>query len=284
MSGGSAPRPVTGGWVDPFGVASGWRLGGTPAWTVHHVRVPGHDPVAVRVRGTGDDTVVQLAASATGSGAAAPAAAAGTGTGATAPTPAAGTGTAATAPPPPPARGLGPAQVRTPTQRGLGACPSTRRSRKCHSREGAGSGKEAPTHTRARLVTRTETHLTIELDGLTHTFQYADDWLGRDGDAWHVQSHDPVEANLTGAAHAGADALTAPMPGTVTVVKVAVGEEVTAGQSLLVVEAMKMEHVISAPHAGTVTELDVTPGATVAMDQVLAVVTPQAPQAPQEES
>ncbi len=70
------------------------------------------------------------------------------------------------------------------------------------------------------------------------------------------------------------DALTAPMPGTVTVVKVAPGDEVTAGQSLLVVEAMKMEHVISAPHAGTVTELDVTPGTTVAMDQVLAVVTP----------
>jgi acetyl-CoA/propionyl-CoA carboxylase biotin carboxyl carrier protein len=49
---------------------------------------------------------------------------------------------------------------------------------------------------------------------------------------------------------------------------------VTAGQSLLVVEAMKMEHVVSAPHAGTVAELDVTPGSTVAMDQVLAVVTP----------
>jgi acetyl-CoA/propionyl-CoA carboxylase biotin carboxyl carrier protein len=64
------------------------------------------------------------------------------------------------------------------------------------------------------------------------------------------------------------------MPGTVTVVKVAVGDEVAAGQSLLVVEAMKMEHVVSAPHAGTVTELDVTPGATVAMDQVLAVIAP----------
>jgi acetyl-CoA/propionyl-CoA carboxylase biotin carboxyl carrier protein len=89
-----------------------------------------------------------------------------------------------------------------------------------------------------------------------------------------VRDHDPVAASLTGAAHAGADSLTAPMPGTVTVVKVAVGDEVTAGQSLLVVEAMKMEHVISAPHAGTVSELDVRPGTTVAMDQVLAVITP----------
>jgi acetyl-CoA/propionyl-CoA carboxylase biotin carboxyl carrier protein len=83
-----------------------------------------------------------------------------------------------------------------------------------------------------------------------------------------------VAASLSGADRSGAGSLTAPMPGTVTVVKVAVGDQVTAGQSLLVVEAMKMEHVVSAPHAGTVAELDVTPGATVAMDQVLAVVTP----------
>ncbi|GHD16844.1 acetyl/propionyl-CoA carboxylase subuit alpha [Streptomyces violarus] len=114
----------------------------------------------------------------------------------------------------------------------------------------------------------------VTLDGVRHTFHRADDWLGRDGDAWHVRDHDPVAASLSRAAHAGADSLTAPMPGTVTVVKVAVGDDVTAGQSLLVVEAMKMEHVISAPHAGKVTELDVAPGSTVAMDQVLAVIAP----------
>ncbi|GAA0647151.1 acetyl-CoA carboxylase biotin carboxylase subunit [Streptomyces thermocarboxydovorans] len=119
-----------------------------------------------------------------------------------------------------------------------------------------------------------EDRVTVVLDGITHTFHRAADWLGRDGDAWHVRDHDPVAASLNRAAHAGADSLTAPMPGTVTVVKVAVGDQVAAGQSLLVVEAMKMEHVISAPHAGTVTELDVTPGTTVAMDQVLAVIAP----------
>ncbi|WP_220137359.1 ATP-binding protein [Streptomyces himalayensis] len=119
--------------------------------------------------------------------------------------------------------------------------------------------------------------VTVTLDGIRHTFHRAGDWLGRDGDVWHVRDHDPVAAALTGAALSGADSLTAPMPGTVTVVKVAVGDEVTAGQSLLVVEAMKMEHVISAPHAGTVRELDVAPGSTVAMDQVLAVVDPHEP-------
>lgn len=122
--------------------------------------------------------------------------------------------------------------------------------------------------------TVTEDTVSVTLDGVRHTFHRAADWLGRDGDAWHVRDHDPVAASLTRSAHSGADSLTAPMPGTVTVVKVAVGDEVSAGESLLVVEAMKMEHVISAPHAGTVTELDVTPGTTVAMDQVLAVVAP----------
>ncbi|NUT26950.1 MAG: acetyl/propionyl/methylcrotonyl-CoA carboxylase subunit alpha [Streptomyces sp.] len=126
--------------------------------------------------------------------------------------------------------------------------------------------------------TVTDDQVAVTVDGVRHTFRFAalpdGIWLGRDGDAWHVRDHDPVAASLTGAAHAGADSLTAPMPGTVTVVKVAVGDEVTAGQSLLVVEAMKMEHVISAPHAGTVAELDVTPGTTVAMDQVLAVIAP----------
>ncbi|MDX3694258.1 acetyl/propionyl/methylcrotonyl-CoA carboxylase subunit alpha [Streptomyces europaeiscabiei] len=122
--------------------------------------------------------------------------------------------------------------------------------------------------------TVTDDQVSVTVDGIRHTFHRAADWIGRDGDAWHVRDHDPVAAALTGAAHAGADSLTAPMPGTVTVVKVAVGDQVTAGQSLLVVEAMKMEHVVCAPHAGTVTELDVTPGTTVAMDQVLAVVEP----------
>ncbi|WP_333755480.1 acetyl-CoA carboxylase biotin carboxylase subunit [Streptomyces sp. IBSBF 3352] len=134
--------------------------------------------------------------------------------------------------------------------------------------------REPVEYTPRGSATITDDEVSVTLDGVRHTFRRAADWLGRDGDAWHVRDHDPVAASLTGAAHAGADSLTAPMPGTVTVVKVAVGDEVTAGQSLLVVEAMKMEHVISAPHAGTVAELDVTPGTTVAMDQVLAVVTP----------
>ncbi|MFE9534345.1 acetyl/propionyl/methylcrotonyl-CoA carboxylase subunit alpha [Streptomyces sp. NPDC006691] len=138
------------------------------------------------------------------------------------------------------------------------------------------AGLEPVTHAAPAAATVTADRVTVELDGITHTFHRAGSWLGRDGDSWNVLDHDAVEAALSGRAHSGADTLAAPMPGTVTVVKVAVGDQVDAGQSLLVVEAMKMEHVISAPHAGTVTELDVTPGSTVAMDQILAVVTPAA--------
>ncbi|MGW5447598.1 acetyl/propionyl/methylcrotonyl-CoA carboxylase subunit alpha [Streptomyces asiaticus] len=143
------------------------------------------------------------------------------------------------------------------------------------------------TTVRARLVALEEGSVLLDLGGVTHRFRHAahgaSHWLGRDGDAWRVVGHDPVEEALRGgAATAHAGELTAPMPGTVTVVKAAVGDEVTAGQGLLVVEAMKMEHLISAPHDGTVTELEVTPGSTVAMDQLLAVVTPHEPQQSEE--
>ncbi|MEU5285227.1 acetyl/propionyl/methylcrotonyl-CoA carboxylase subunit alpha [Streptomyces sp. NPDC020755] len=146
------------------------------------------------------------------------------------------------------------------------------------------AGADPVTYGAPASATVTPDRVTVELDGAVGHFHRFGDWLGRDGDTWHVQDHDPVEASLSGAGRGGADTLAAPMPGTVTVVKVAVGDEVEAGQSLLVVEAMKMEHVISAPHAGTVTELDVTAGATVAMDQILAVVVPVAAASAQEGS
>jgi acetyl-CoA/propionyl-CoA carboxylase, biotin carboxylase, biotin carboxyl carrier protein len=66
-------------------------------------------------------------------------------------------------------------------------------------------------------------------------------------------------------------------------VQAAVGDEVTVGTPLLVVEAMKMEHVLTAPIAGTVTELSATAGQTVALDERLAVVTPPADAPEQQE-
>ncbi|CAM02517.1 propionyl-CoA carboxylase alpha chain [Saccharopolyspora erythraea NRRL 2338] len=69
-----------------------------------------------------------------------------------------------------------------------------------------------------------------------------------------------------------AGSLVAPMPGTVTRVAVAEGQQVRAGEPLLWMEAMKMEHRITAPADGTVAELPVSAGQQVEMGAVLAVV------------
>ncbi|WP_244203129.1 MULTISPECIES: biotin carboxylase N-terminal domain-containing protein [Streptomyces violaceusniger group] len=325
--GGSGGRPEPGGsglggpaadvWVDPFSVPTGWRLGGDPAWTVHRLRVAGHPPVTVRVRGRAHDAEVRIE-HADGTPAAAgatdrPGGPEGAGEGSaetsvprTSPDSAV-TGTSArtakaeaderasaahhaaadrrpggaraaadTAPrvtDPRPAVDAGAGTTTAPARAGADAA----------WRPAADAGVTV----RARLVALEEGSVLLDLGGVTHRFRHAahgaSHWLGRDGDAWRVVGHDPVEEALRGgaaAAHAGE--LTAPMPGTVTVVKAAVGDEVTAGQGLLVVEAMKMEHLIAAPHDGTVTELEVTPGSTVAMDQLLAVVTPHEPQQSEE--
>ena len=78
----------------------------------------------------------------------------------------------------------------------------------------------------------------------------------------------------SGAAAAGDGAIVAPMPGKVIAVDVAEGDAVTAGQRLMVLEAMKMEHALTAPFDGTVTELSVSEGGQVQVEAVLAVVEP----------
>jgi 3-methylcrotonyl-CoA carboxylase alpha subunit len=55
-------------------------------------------------------------------------------------------------------------------------------------------------------------------------------------------------------------------------VDVVEGQQVTVGQKLVAVEAMKMEHVLTAPVDGTVRELRARPGAAVAKDAMLLVV------------
>ncbi|MCC5950358.1 MAG: acetyl/propionyl-CoA carboxylase subunit alpha, partial [Nitriliruptoraceae bacterium] len=71
------------------------------------------------------------------------------------------------------------------------------------------------------------------------------------------------------AAPTGRAALTAPMPGAVLAVEVAGGEAVRAGQTLVVVEAMKMEHPVVAPADGTIGAVHVRVGDTVGAGTVL---------------
>ncbi len=81
----------------------------------------------------------------------------------------------------------------------------------------------------------------------------------------------PVQAvEAVAAAQAGGPSrLVAPIPGKVVTVKVAPGDEVAAGQALVVLEAMKMENELAAEQAGRVAEVHVEAGATVESGELL---------------
>jgi acetyl-CoA/propionyl-CoA carboxylase, biotin carboxylase, biotin carboxyl carrier protein len=119
--------------------------------------------------------------------------------------------------------------------------------------------------------------LVVTLDRVTHRYACAPDgatvWLGRDGHSWQLRQQQPLDAAPRTEQRAGGT-IRAPMPGTITVVEVAEGQQVIAGARLLVLEAMKMEHVLTAPVSGVVHELRAHPGGTVERDAVLLVVDP----------
>ena len=70
-------------------------------------------------------------------------------------------------------------------------------------------------------------------------------------------------AQAAPAAPAGAETISAPMPGTIVKVPVSAGDQVAKGQVLVVMEAMKMENEIMAPHDGTVVSVMVKQGDSV---------------------
>ncbi|WP_328855886.1 ATP-grasp domain-containing protein [Microbispora hainanensis] len=119
----------------------------------------------------------------------------------------------------------------------------------------------------------------VTLGGVTRKYAVARDhdtvWLAEGGRAWSVTRHEPGDPkDRQGGALAGDGAVRSPMPGTVLLVKAAEGDRVTAGQPLVVVEAMKMEHTLTAPADGVLAELRVRPGQTVELDAIVAKVTP----------
>ncbi|WP_369184952.1 biotin carboxylase N-terminal domain-containing protein [Streptomyces sp. Y1] len=134
-------------------------------------------------------------------------------------------------------------------------------------------GLRAEAHPGAELVEAAPDRVVLREDGIRRTYRVA-----RHGDRVYVDTPagglaltalprfpDPTE-------QADPGALLAPMPGTVVRVTAAVGDTVTAGQPLLVLEAMKMEHRVAAPADGVLTELRAAPGRQVELGALLAVV------------
>ena len=98
---------------------------------------------------------------------------------------------------------------------------------------------------------------------------------GRDIPAEVVDERTRVLREMTGGAQVETElTVKAPMPGMVLRVEVAVGDQVSAGQGVVIVEAMKMENELKAPASGTVARVDVAPGQTVEKGAVLLVLAP----------
>lgn len=78
-----------------------------------------------------------------------------------------------------------------------------------------------------------------------------------------------TQAAPAATAPAGAEKVTAPMPGTVLAVKVAVGQSVKRGETVVLLEAMKMENEIPAPRDGVVASIAVNKGSSVQAGDLL---------------
>jgi propionyl-CoA carboxylase alpha chain len=136
-------------------------------------------------------------------------------------------------------------------------------------------------HTGVRVLEGSAAAVTIEVDGISTRVEtrigeptasgardvHVDGALGSVHLVALPRFVDPADVVATGS-------LLAPMPGTVIGVPLEAGTVVTAGQTVVVLEAMKMQHTIAAPTAGVLTEIAVAVGSQVAAGEVLAVVTP----------
>ncbi|HEX6034994.1 MAG TPA: biotin/lipoyl-containing protein [Anaerolineales bacterium] len=114
--------------------------------------------------------------------------------------------------------------------------------------------------------------LDLLVEGKHHTAYVSADnakrWVTIHGQTYVFTKSSGARRRSHGHHHAAGE-LTAPMPGQVRAVNVSEGEMVTKGQTLLVLEAMKMEIRIHAPQDGIVKKLFVKQGDTVEREQTL---------------
>ena len=123
----------------------------------------------------------------------------------------------------------------------------------------------APTSPPVELV-RVDDVVHLDLAGRSTPFRLAPS-PDVDGAARAAIAHQPAGA-------IGPTEVLAPMPGAVLSVHAALGQSVAAGDPIVTLEAMKMEHVVTAPIGGRVTDLRVHPADQVSRGQLLAIVEP----------
>ncbi len=125
----------------------------------------------------------------------------------------------------------------------------------------------------ATVVSAEPDRVVLDVDGVTESYVVASDPGFVDVDGPHGSLDlEPVPSFVDPADVVAAGSLLAPMPATVVSVAVEQGQQVTHGQTVLVLEAMKMQHTITAPSDGVVAELSVTSGRQVESGAVLAVI------------
>ena len=133
-----------------------------------------------------------------------------------------------------------------------------------------------PSRDDIRVLHASATRVVVETDGFRRSIDVhidpVTDEVHLDDDSMVRQTLRPLPRFTDPADAVASGSLLAPMPGTVVKVLVEAGATVAAGDAVLVLEAMKMQHTVSAPHEGTLTEINVEPGAQVASGEVLAVV------------
>ncbi len=136
------------------------------------------------------------------------------------------------------------------------------------------AGRVRTTGLASSVIAAAADHVLLEVSGVQHRFDIA-----RAGGVVWVDSGfgavalTPAERLPAPAPAREPGSLLAPMPGTLVRAEVSSGDQVRAGQPVLVLEAMKMEHLILAPADGILAELRVKPGAQVDAGEVLAIVT-----------
>jgi len=112
----------------------------------------------------------------------------------------------------------------------------------------------------------------VVVDGISHRVWVAQHgetaWVHAFGRAWEINLPDPVKQASGG--HDESDSAVAPMPGTVVEVLVQPGDRVTRGQTLLVIESMKMQTSITAGRDGTMAEVPAAKGQSFDRGALLA--------------